>query len=77
VFLRSPKGTISVQIQDRSDLALVRAGKLVHGNLRAAPTLGWVSPTYGLKLPALSLLAELRGEQLRDQLTVFDTKPRK
>jgi hypothetical protein len=65
-----------VQIEGR-DPALVRAGKLVHGKLRPALTLGWVSPTYGLKLPALSLIAELSGDQLRDQLTVFDTKPRK
>jgi hypothetical protein len=76
VILRSPKGAISVKIEGR-DLTLVRAGKLVHGKLRTAPTLGWVSPTYGLKLPALSLIAELHGDQLRDQLTVFDTKPRK
>lgn len=77
VFLKSPKGSISVQIVGKPNLALVRAGKIAHGKLKASPTLGWVSPNYGLKLPALSLIADLNGEHLRDQLTVFDTNPKR
>jgi hypothetical protein len=36
----------------------VRAGKYLRGAGAPAPTLGWYSPTYGVKEPALSLLAD-------------------
>jgi hypothetical protein len=38
-----------------SKLQLVRGGELLYGSGEANPILGWVSPTYGLKVPALSL----------------------
>jgi heparinase II/III-like protein len=34
---------------------LVRAGEFLHGTGPADPVRGWMSPTYGLKVPALSL----------------------
>jgi len=34
---------------------LVRAGQVLAGNEDNFPTSGWISPTYGVKLPALSL----------------------
>jgi hypothetical protein len=37
---------------------LVRAGKVLHGEGKADPWDGWVSPTYGSKEPALSLTLE-------------------
>jgi len=44
-----------------SQVRLVRAGKLLHGSGEADPILGWVSPTYALKLPALSLTVSTEG----------------
>ncbi|HSF82512.1 MAG TPA: alginate lyase family protein [Anaerolineales bacterium] len=35
--------------------AVVRAGVPLHGNREVQPTWGWVSPSYGSKIPALSL----------------------
>lgn len=37
------------------DVALVRAGRLLEGAAVIQPVDGWVSPNYGVKLPALSL----------------------
>lgn len=37
------------------DLQIARAGELLHGSGEAHPTWGWYSPTYGVKIPALSL----------------------
>ncbi len=34
---------------------VIRAGEMIHGVGEAFPTLGWSSPTYGQKIPALSL----------------------
>jgi hypothetical protein len=62
--LISPFGIISVSIsadidQDlpfKSNLQISRAGNLMHGIAEDdLVTLGWVSPTYGNKTPALSL----------------------
>jgi len=39
-------------------MQLIRAGQAVYGNPQTAPVLGWVSPTYGLLQPALSLRVE-------------------
>jgi hypothetical protein len=41
------------------DIQLIRAGKVLKGIQEDVPTLGWVSPTYGVKQPALSLRASL------------------
>jgi hypothetical protein len=40
---------------------LVRAGKPLVGDPSASPTRGWVSPTYGVKLPALSFAVQARS----------------
>ncbi|MFM8320586.1 MAG: alginate lyase family protein [Chloroflexota bacterium] len=40
-------------------VSLVRAGALLHGQGPAAPTWGWHSPTYGVRLPALALRLSL------------------
>jgi hypothetical protein len=34
---------------------MARAGELIYGGGLVQPTWGWVSPTYGLKVPALSV----------------------
>ncbi len=45
----------------RSDVrvSLVRAGEVVYGNGEARPFEGWASPTYGVKMPALSLAVQV------------------
>ncbi len=40
-------------------IGLVRAGELVHGQALYFPYSGWYSPTYNLKIPALSLSVEI------------------
>jgi hypothetical protein len=45
--------------RDDSQLIIVRAGSLVHGKYQPFPFEGWVSPTYGQKIPAVSLTLEV------------------
>jgi hypothetical protein len=64
--LKSPHGWITLQVSlDPAELelapTLIRAGKLLHGAGTASPIFGWVSPTYGLKVPALSLAVEVQS----------------
>jgi len=35
-------------------LQIARAGELLYGKGPVLPTWGWASPTYGMKVPALS-----------------------
>jgi len=62
--LRTPAGWIRLKIvaQGPSEAALhatlIRAGRVVAGHGQAAAFEGWFSPTYGSKLPALSLAIE-------------------
>jgi hypothetical protein len=64
ISLLSPFGwmTILLQIQP-SEIqflaSLVRAGGVVYGERDVKPYEGWVSPTYGVKVPALSLAIEV------------------
>jgi hypothetical protein len=66
ISLLSPYGwmTISLQTQPalsdaRLPVSLVRAGEVVYGERDVRPYEGWVSPTYGVKVPALSLAFEV------------------
>jgi len=43
------------------DLQIVRVGKSVFGSTVASPILGWSSPTYGEKIPALSIRLTTHG----------------
>jgi Heparinase II/III-like protein/Heparinase II/III N-terminus len=64
--LRSPFGPVSLQIQveqkdpnrehNNSRSSLVRAGEVIVGEDFSNPNLGWFSPTYGRKSPALSII---------------------
>jgi hypothetical protein len=62
--LTSPEGdTIALSIQAAgAQLTLIRAGERLAGGLDFPPILGWYSPTYNLKEPALSFIAEVRGK---------------
>lgn len=58
--LQSPFGPVSLSIQHQPakapvDVSLVRGGELLSGTTSPDPTFGWTSPTYGVKIPALSL----------------------
>jgi hypothetical protein len=71
IQLQSPHGWIQLSIRCTFDSAqetppphishqLVRAGELLHGTGKTSPTWGWVSPTYGIKLPALSFAVTVK-----------------
>ncbi len=44
----------SGRLAEPADFMLVRAGRLLHGFGIVSPIMGWVSPTYGEKKPALA-----------------------
>lgn len=63
--LQSLHGRVLLSIQSEpagSSFQLSRAGELLLGDGPSDPILGWVSPTYNLKQPALSLIAFLHAE---------------
>jgi len=60
IRLKSPHGPIVLsihypQLTIPPAISLVRAGETVYGSETASPIRGWASPTYGVKVPALSL----------------------
>ena len=68
--LESPKGNILLAISmpkeshyelPESKILLARAGESVHGQGIVSPTWGWSSPTYGVRIPALSLRVTTRA----------------
>ncbi len=59
--LQSPHGWIRIQIEGTGKLTVVRAGQVLTGSETASPILGWYSPTYGVKEPALAVTAERGG----------------
>lgn len=62
--IQSPHGPVRLLISSEHKspaISLVRAGELVHGEGRPLPFEGWASPTYGQKVPALSLNVELKA----------------
>jgi len=74
--IKSPYGWVTLQVSLSSPpakharsgsqahgLTLVRAGELIHGAGRVLPFEGWVAPTYGVKLPALSFALETAASE--------------
>ena len=66
IYIDSPDGKIVLSVVCRSPLpgfeshaSLVRAGELLYGSSVPSPIMGWVSPTYGCKIPALSFTMEV------------------
>lgn len=61
VKVMTEKGLVKLEISavegihDPLRMQLVRAGELVYGSGPVEPTWGWSSPTYGVKIPALSV----------------------
>jgi hypothetical protein len=69
ISLQSPNGRVVIILQSKplfsalhSLLSIVRVGELVYGTRDVQPFEGWVSPTYGTKIPALSLAFEVQSE---------------
>lgn len=66
--LESPRGQVRLIVgwqgekllPDCSEVSLVRAGELLSGKVAADSVLGWYSPSYGYKYPALSLSIRVR-----------------
>jgi hypothetical protein len=66
VGIKSPLGPVKLVVsadQPVKRVGLVRAGELAYGDGLVAPTFGWVSPTYGVKIPALSLAVEVESKE--------------
>lgn len=59
------------------EMQLIRAGKVLYGSPKEAPTQGWYSPTYGVKVPALSLCACCSGFAPLRLITYIQTQPEK
>ena len=65
ISLKSPLGVIVLALQIdpllstlHSLISLARCGELIYGEGPVLPIRGWVSPTYGVKIPALSFAVE-------------------
>jgi hypothetical protein len=78
ISLQSPHGKILLAWQTSPQLSnfhslfsIVRAGEVVYGTRDVLPFEGWTSPTYGEKIPALSLAFEVQSEQTMKFTTEF------
>lgn len=78
INLKSPRGKILLVLQTdpqpsnlHSLFSIVRVGEVVFGERDAQPFEGWVSPTYGTKIPALSLALEIPNMSNIRLLTEF------
>ena len=63
LWLTSPQGPVEIAIRNSPSIApgtfsLVRAGEILAGSTAPDASRGWASPTYGIKVPALSLVIE-------------------
>lgn len=78
---QSLKGLISVRISTDHSGAIngtqvARAGQLLFGEGQPAPHWGWVSPTFGVKSPAISLRVCITASELPVTITSLWTLPR-
>lgn len=78
IRLKSPFGWIVLRIlaapqlpTNDSRITLIRAGERLVGAGEVLPFEGWASPTYGKKVPALSLAFEVQSEQTMKFTTEF------
>ena len=66
IRVKSKYGWITLNIKSSNSecqVSLVRAGELIGGQREVKPYEGWVSPTYGTKVPALSLAVEVTSSK--------------
>jgi hypothetical protein len=78
IRLKSPFGWIVLRIlatpqfpANDSRITLIRTGERLTGAGEVLPFEGWFSPTYGTKIPALSLAFEVQSEQTMKFTTEF------
>ena len=73
--LQSPFGSLQLTINHSPSLnasvSLARAGKIIVGEGDVFPYEGWISPTYGTKVPALSLAFEVQCDHTLHFRTEF------
>jgi hypothetical protein len=75
IRLKSPLGWVELAIsadQPIKRVGVVRAGELIHGDGLTSPVFGWVSPTYSVKIPALSLAVEVQSTESVKFATEFE-----
>jgi hypothetical protein len=65
--LHSPQGVIMLCLKssEPAQVTLDRAGERLSGPGISEPTAGWVSPTYSVKIPALSLTVEVKSTKIK------------
>ena len=70
IRVKSKYGWITLDIQSDSRItnseyrvSLIRSGELIYGQRDVMPYEGWASPTYGVKVPALSLAVEVTSSE--------------
>ncbi len=65
--LHSPQGLIVLCLKSSEpvQVTLDRAGERLSGPGISEPTAGWISPTYSVKIPALSLTAEVKSTKIK------------
>jgi hypothetical protein len=65
IRLRSPQGPVVLRFITGGGspfkVSLVRGGELLHGSGETSPIRGWASPTYGARVPALSLAVDVKA----------------
>jgi len=59
--ISTPEIIITIEIDGAESLHLFRGGKRLAGELLPKPTWAWIAPTYGIKAPALLLMASASG----------------
>jgi len=79
ISLNSPQGGVILVLQTEphfsnlhSLISIVRAGEVVYGVRDVRSFEGWFSPTYGRKVPALSLSFEVKSNQPTQFITEFN-----
>jgi len=73
--LSSPHGLVTLQVlasEPDPDVRLVRGGERIYGQGDVLPIMGWVSPTYGQKLPALSFEVGVRTKNDVQFTSIFE-----
>ena len=61
IDFETPNGKVRLVLTGQSlSFSLVRGGEVVFGQRGVQPFEGWVSPTYGEKVPALSVAIEIQ-----------------
>ena len=64
IRVKSKYGWIALNIKSPNSecrASLAHAGELIGGQREVKPYEGWISPTYGTKVPALSLAVEVKS----------------